>query len=60
MNKPFFRRCLVFATLGASSLAFTACGGGSDIPAPPAVAAEVQNPAFLVAADNAAATREQQ
>lgn len=30
MNKPLFRRCLVFAAVGVASLALTACGGGSD------------------------------
>lgn len=74
MNQPFFRRCLVFATLGAASLALTACGGGSGgeeafVTQPQARAsalgepgnaaeAAAQRSSDLVAADAGAATQE--
>lgn len=30
MNKALFRRCLVFAAVGAASVVLTACGGSSS------------------------------
>lgn len=74
MNKTLFRRCLVFAAVGAASVVLTACGGGAGgeeaAAAGPlaristiedtesAVAVEAQRPGDLVAADDGAASLE--
>lgn len=67
MNKPLFRRCLVFAAVGVAALALTACGGGSGVDEPvatepqageTAAAANAQRPSELLAADAGAASQE--
>lgn len=71
MEKPLFRRCLVFASLGVASLALTACGGGSNGDVTVAVEtptkavalgttdnADPQRPGDEVAADVGAASQE--
>lgn len=76
MNKPLFRRCLVFAALGAASVVLTACGGSAGGEEPiageplarastteeteSAVAVDAQRPGDLVAADAGAASLEPQ
>lgn len=76
MDKTLFRRCLVFAAIGAASVVLTACGGGAggeetsaDEPlarttttdeAEWAVAVEAQRPGDLAAADDGAASFDQQ
>lgn len=76
MNKTLYRRCLVFAAVGATSVVLSACGGsaGSEETtageplartstteeAESAVAVEAQRPGDLVAADDGAASLELQ
>lgn len=76
MDKTLFRRCLVFAAIGAASVVLTACGGGAGgeetnageplartattDEAEWAVAVEAQRPGDLAAADDGAASLDQQ
>lgn len=76
MNKAIFRRCLVFAAVGAASVVLSACGGsagGEDATAreplarastteeaESGVAVHAQRPGNFVAADAGAASLEPQ